>query len=145
MARVALLLAVLAFGLTTAARARVPHNDKPTPAEWAWEQIRNDRVANLNVLCGKPDPHSDAEWNDQRDCRQIPAQFLERILIVPSLQEQLPRHRVLVHGALIEEGLDLSDTDVTAGTRAHCAARAWPGAPGADRDRSGRGAAGEIA
>jgi hypothetical protein len=96
--------------------AQTPYNDPKTAEGWAWQQIRNDDIADLAARippgsatsCGpldleKPPPNN--------DCHVISAQFLVDALTDPKLQAQVGRHGFRLRNAQLGP-IDLSDVKV---------------------------------
>jgi hypothetical protein len=112
--RAVVCLTALMLTVATGAQAQSSYTDETTPEGWAWAQIRNDRIADFNIHCGTSalDPHAKTGWDDP--CRQVSAQFIEDILIVPKWRDQVLRRRVRLRGAHISGPLNLSDAEITA-------------------------------
>jgi len=113
MLRIAVLIAVLtslASFWPHAGSAHPAYDDPNTAAGWAWLQIRQDKIADFNERCGKLDPNVETGWDHL--CRKIPPQFLVDVLTVPRLQDQLPRHRFRLRGALIDGTIDLANGEI---------------------------------
>jgi hypothetical protein len=112
--RAVVCLTALMLTVATGAQAQSSYTDETTPEGWAWAQIRNDRIADFNIHCGTSalDPHAKTGWDDP--CRQVSAQFIEDIMIVPKWRDQVLRRRVRLRGAHISGPLNLSDAEITA-------------------------------
>jgi hypothetical protein len=112
--RAVVCLTALMLTVATGAQAQSSYTDETTPEGWAWAQIRNDRIADFNIHCGTSalDPHAKTGWDDP--CRQVSAKFIEDILIVAKLRDQVLRRRVRLRGAHISGPLNLSDAEITA-------------------------------
>jgi hypothetical protein len=106
---------VLVLG-TGSALAQTRYNDPQTAEGWAWQQIRNDAVADLAdrtppgsaAPCGPLDLETPAPNND---CHVISAQFLVDALTDPKLRAQVGRHGFRLVNAQLGT-LDLSDARV---------------------------------
>src|SRR5712691_1452924 len=107
--RMVALAAVFVIGWIGTASAEVTYGDPKSPEgsawAWAWEQIRNDKIADFDQYCSKE--------SDSRACRQVPAQFVVDILSVPKWRDQIAQHGVRLRGARIDRTIDLRDSEIT--------------------------------
>jgi uncharacterized protein YjbI with pentapeptide repeats len=99
-------ITLLVWSIASAAQATSKEAE-----DWAWKQIRTDRIANFNEHCKtEVDPRKeDSEWNNE--CRHISAKFLQDVLTDPQRQAELRRHRVRLEGARIDGPIDLDGID----------------------------------
>jgi hypothetical protein len=108
MARIALLLLGLFFA--TGARAEAPCAGPQTPEDWAWTQIRADKLADFNAKLGRQlDTHDKTGWDDP--CRQISPEFLVKLVTDPKFRDQVPQHGARLRGAHVNGTIDLSQID----------------------------------
>jgi len=112
----AAMLALLATGMALAAQAAEPAPDPTwTPAErWAWEQLRDGKIADFHAKCGSLDPkqHDLPAW--RHECRRLRADFVESLLIPKAPATMPSRYRVRLVGAYVTGQLDLRGTQVGA-------------------------------
>src|SRR5258708_5599438 len=113
--RMVALAAVFVIGWIGIASAEVTYGDPKSPEgsawAWAWEQIRNDRIADFNTRCGRElNPRDKVGSEDP--CRQIPAKFVVDVLTVPKWRDQIAQHGVRLRGARIDRTINLRDGEI---------------------------------
>ncbi|HEY1797606.1 MAG TPA: hypothetical protein VGG57_15955 [Stellaceae bacterium] len=111
-----LLLATLLAGTATAAQS--PYDDLSTAAGWAWQQIRNDDVADFaertppgkTTPCGALDPQKE---NADDACHRLPSSFIVDALTDPTLRAQIGRHGFRLRNAIVDGDIDLEDGEIS--------------------------------
>lgn len=113
--RLVLPLVLVAASVCQAATSPAPYSDPNTAEGWAWNLIRQDKLADFNLRCDPAgethlDSHKDDGWD--ADCRRLSPQFIVDILTKPALLTQIRQHGVRVRGSRIAGAIDLSDVDI---------------------------------
>jgi hypothetical protein len=104
------LAALLVAAVNVQAQPRDKHEE--SAEDWAWTQIRDDKIADFNTRdgCnGSLKPYVIEGW--ENPCRQVSAAFLVRIL-TGRRRDELPRPRVRLRGAHVTGDIILTDAEV---------------------------------